>query len=259
MKENGSSVEYVLRSGARTSVLRAVVDGCDSTQALLDRELASESAVYNALTELEEFDLIHSPEQKRWSPTGAGTVVADLIERQRETETVLESAPGYWRRHDVTALPTDFRERLADLAGGEVVRATETRPSRAVREIERRLDDANSVSVVTPIYNERFDHAVRGEDLRLVLDTGVLEDLLDEEDTEESDGDVGAVRVADVPFAVAVTDECVLLSLPTLDGAYDPRTEFVAESERAQQWGIELFEHYWADALSPEEFLAVRR
>ncbi|WP_327052180.1 helix-turn-helix transcriptional regulator [Halomicrococcus gelatinilyticus] len=258
MKENGSSVEYVLRSGARTSVLRAVVEGCDSTQALLDSGLASESAVYNALTELDERDLIHSPDQKRWYPTGAGTVVADLIERQRETETVLESAPEYWRRHDVTALPTAFRERLADLAGGEVVRATETRPSRAVREIERRLHDADSVSVITPIYNERFDHAARGEGLRLVLDTGVLEDLMDEAD-EESDEDVGAVRVADVPFALTVTDDCVLLSLPTLDGAYDPRTEFVVESERARQWGMELFERYWAEARSPEEFLAAHQ
>ena len=204
------------------------------------------------------FDDLHFAQEPTVETEIPGPESKRLIERQRETEDVLGSAPDYWRRHDVTALPAPFRERLADLAGGEVVRATETRPARAVREIERRLQGADRVSIIAPIYDERFDDAVRGEEtLRLVLDASVLEDILEEADAEESD-DAGQVRVADARFAVTVTDDCVLLSLPTLDGSYDPRTEFVVESERAQQWGTELFERYWEDALSPEEFLAAR-
>ncbi|RBI64172.1 hypothetical protein DMJ13_06700 [halophilic archaeon] len=256
MEDCGPFVEYVLRSGARTNVLMAVSEGANSTQTLLDSDLASESAVYNALTELQDQGLIHEPCSKRWAPTGAGAVVAGLIERQRETESVLGADPEYWQNHDVTALPPAFRTRLADLAGGVVVRATDTQPSRAIRETERRLAEPDSVAVLAPIYNERFDAAAQdGDSLELILDAGVIDDLREGADEDESEADIDEVRVAEFSFAMTVTDDCLMLSLPTLDGSYDPSTEFIAESERARRWGRQLFDCYWEDAQALEAYL----
>jgi predicted transcriptional regulator len=257
MEDCGPFVEYVLRSGARTNVLMAVSEGRNSTQTLLDGDLASESAVYNALTELRDQGLIHEPRAKRWAPTGAGTVVAGLIERQREAESVLDADHEYWRSHDVTVLPRAFRSRIDDLAGGAVVRATDTRPSRAVRETERRLAEADSVAILAPIYNDRFDAAAQdGDSLRLVADAGVVDDLGADADGDGTDEDgTDDVRVAEFSFALTVTDDCLLLSLPTLDGSYDPRTEFIAESERARRWGRQLFDRYWEDAQALDAYL----
>ncbi|WP_227354159.1 helix-turn-helix transcriptional regulator [Haladaptatus salinisoli] len=257
MDNQRSFVEYVLRSGARTDVLLSITDDYNSTQELLDLDLASESAVYNALTELSECGLIYVPRTKRWAPTGMGSVVATLIRRQRETENVLRIDTEYWKRHDVTALPVPFRYYLADLSDGTVIRATDTQPTQAEREVERRLAASDSAAVVAPIYNERYSEAFYDgcNDSRLVLDATVLADLLDDDgfEVERNENDGLDIRVADVSFALGVLDGCLLLSLPTLDGSYDSRTEFVAESERACYWGERLFEQVWADGTPIDE------
>ncbi|WP_458188658.1 helix-turn-helix transcriptional regulator [Haladaptatus sp. NG-WS-4] len=257
METQRSLVEYVLRSGARTDVLSSIADGCTPTQELLECGLASESAVYNALSELEDCGLIYTQESKQWTATGTGSVIAALIERQQQTENVLQTDLDYWNDHDVTALPVPFRHRLAKLSGGTVVRATETQPSRAAREIENRLETADSASVVAPIFSERYSDALlTGSGAsRLVLDSAVVTDLRSVETFEEETFDDIDIRVADVSFALAVMDGCLLLSLPTLDGSYDTRSEFVVESERACRWGTSLFEQVWSDAPPVEEYV----
>ncbi len=258
--ENATSfVEYVLRSGARTDVLLAIADGHDSTQVLLDREIASESAVYNALTELENRGLIYTPRTKHWATTGIGSLVGELIERQQETERILQTDVDYWQFHDVTVLPEPFRCRLADLDGGTVVRASDTHPAQAIREVERRLKATDSASVIAPIFNERYSKALtaNSSDARLILGESVLADLLADADAnaEENQHENLTVRVADVAFAVAVTEDSLLLSLPLLDGSYDAQTEFVVESERARSWGAELFEHVWTNATCVTDYV----
>ncbi|WP_458204738.1 helix-turn-helix transcriptional regulator [Haladaptatus sp. NG-SE-30] len=246
----------MLRSGARTAVLLSIADGRNSTQELLSRDLASESAVYNALTELDDCDLVYAPQTKRWAVTGTGSVVAALIRRQQETEEVLRIDTEYWQQHDVTALPDPFRFRLSDLLGGTVVRATATQPSRAEREVERRLREADCLSVISPIYNERYSEALYEGvgDSRLVLDANVHEDLLADETFEAKDEEHLGIRLSDVSFALGVMEGGLLLSLPTLDGSYDGQTEFVAETERAVRWGRELFDHVWNAAIPLEEY-----
>ena len=248
MEQHQSLIKYVLRSGARTAVLQAIVDKIDTTQALLNRNLASESAVYNALTELENRGLIYSPRTKHWAPTGTGSVVCGLVREQRETERALAIDTDYWKQHDATALPSSDVFRIADLTDGTVVRATDTHPSRAVREVERRLEATTSASVIAPIFNERYSNALLDGNgtSRLVLGTNVLDTLLEEPSLPMNDR--LDVRVADVAFALTVTDDSLLLSLPLLDGSYDTRTEFIADSERAHRRGQKLFEHVWNDA-----------
>jgi predicted transcriptional regulator len=47
-----------------------------------------------------------------------------------------------------------------------------------------------------------------------------------------------------------------MLSLPTIDGQYDSRTEVLATDERALAWGRDLYEYYWERATPVETFLA---
>jgi predicted transcriptional regulator len=245
-------VDSVLQSNARTTILLAIADGCDSTQSLIDRDIASESAVYNALTCLHEQGLIHQPQSKRWSLTGLGQVVVGFIDNYQEIESVLATDPDYWETHDVTTLPPRFRLRLSDLAGGEVVRATETRPAYAVSEIERRLSNADSISAVTPIYSEWLAEAASDTNItRLIFDEAVFERVIKETVPALLDA-TESIRVTDVSVAVTVIEDCLLLSLPTLDGTYDSQTEFIAATDEARHWGNDLLDFYWESAQSPE-------
>ena len=57
---------------------------------------------------------------------------------------------------------------------------------------------------------------------------------------------------------MAVSDDALLLSLPKLDGSYDPHTEVVAETDAAVDWGKRLFEWVWERAADTERYLADR-
>lgn len=247
---------YVLGSSVRTDVLLAVVAERRSMGALIDAVEASESAVYNAVSDLERKGLVRSLEAG-WAATGSGQLVADLIEQQRNLCRLL--ADDYWRSHDVSALPRRFRLRLTELAGAEVVRASDTDPHAVVREVRDRVDRAGAnVDIVTPIYQAEYEAVMPDSpEARLLVDRSVAFDALERVDSpdEADQWTETAVRVLDADVGIAVTDEEIMLSLPTIDGQWDSRTEIVAADDRAMEWGRDLFEHYWDRATPNDEFV----
>ncbi|WP_415381777.1 helix-turn-helix transcriptional regulator [Halosimplex sp. TS25] len=250
-------VGYVLSSSVRTDVLSSVVAERQPVDALIDSIDASESAVYNAVGELERKGLVRTVDGKRVA-TGSGQLVADLLEQQENLCRLLED--DYWRTHDVAALPRRFRLRLTELADAEVFRATDTDPHAIVREVRDRVERAGTdVHIVTPIYQAEYEAVMPDSpDSRLVVDTTVALEALDRIDSPDDarQWEETPVRVLDAPVGVGVTDNEVMLSLPTIDRQYDSRTEVLAEDERAIEWGRDLFEYYWDRAVPNEAFLA---
>ncbi|WP_436924586.1 helix-turn-helix transcriptional regulator [Halosimplex amylolyticum] len=250
-------VGYVLSSSVRTDLLTSVVAEPRPMEALIESIEASESAVYNAAGDLKRKGLVRSLDDG-WAATGSGQIVADLLEQQAALCRLL--GEDYWRTHDVSALPRRFRLRLTELADAEVFRATDTDPHAIVREVCDRVERAGTnVDIVTPIYQAEYEAVMPdSSDARLVVDTTVALEALDRIETPEDarQWEETPVRVLDVPVGVGVTDNEVMLSLPTIDGQYDSRTEVLAEDERAIEWGRDLFEHYWDQAVPNEEFVA---
>ncbi|WP_227352733.1 helix-turn-helix transcriptional regulator [Haladaptatus salinisoli] len=256
--ESESLVRYVLRSRTRTTVLIGISNGQRSVKALLEHESASKSAVYNALSNLENHGLVYNSQSKQWYLTGSGSLVVNFLHRQQRLEKLIETDQTYWQSHDVTALPHSFQFDLSELVPGSIIRATDTQPSRAVREVEDRFEATTSADVVAPIYDQRQWSALldRCESCRLIIAEAVLSALRNDGGPISGSIEDLDIRVADVSFELAVTDDCLLLSLPLLDGSYDVQTVFIAKTERARTWGTKLFERIWADAVriddSPE-------
>jgi predicted transcriptional regulator len=254
---NDRPVEYVLSSSVRTDVLAAVVDGPVEMAALIGAIDASESAVYNAVGDLERRELVRSVADG-WAATGSGQLVADLLEQQANLCRLLSD--DYWRTHDVSALPRRFRIRLTDLADATVYRGSDTDPHATIREVCERVEAATPrVDIVTPIYQAEYEAVMPdSEEARLIIDRTVVENAL-EGVTDPADAhtyEETPVRILDVDVGVGVTPDHVMLSLPTIDGQYDSRSEVIATDERALAWGRDLFEHYWSRARPGETFLA---
>jgi len=245
-------VDFVMGSTVRSDVLCAVVDGTESMPSLLSAVDASESAVYGAVSELRERGLL--TEEDDLVATGVGEIVRDVLSRLDATEKLVTSDRDYWRTHRIDALPERFRADLAALSGCDVVRATETDPHRAVRTVARRLEEAESVDIATPIYQDEYAMQLPAADeIRLLLNTAVLEDAADDAIEGGIEPPENArLRVGEVGFALTVTDDAVMLSLPELDGSYDTGSELIAEHDAALDWGRRLYEHCW-DAASPIE------
>ncbi|MDG5775482.1 transcriptional regulator FilR1 domain-containing protein [Haloarculaceae archaeon H-GB2-1] len=249
-------VQFVLDSAVRSETLRAVARSDASTEDVLAKVTASDSAVYNALKTLERRGLVRST-KNGWQATGSGWLVADLLQ-QREQADVLLSGTDYWETHDTSVLPRRFRTRLVELADAEIFEAPETSPHGVVEEVARRVGRSTGVDVISPIFVKDYDSSMPDEDdARLIVDWAVAEQALERAPTldEFDQYDRTEFRVLDVSFALAVCDDCLLLSLPTLDGRYDARTEVIDESETAQAWGQQLFDHCWEQATTKTEFL----
>lgn len=249
--ETGSLVEYVTSASTRESVVRELAAEPRPTRTLCRALDASESGVYAAVNDLRENDVV-AADDDRLRLTGLGIAIADALERRRRLEGVLASDPDYWRSHDVSALPDPFRARLPELVGVEVVRTPEADPVGVIRLIGERLRDADSVTVVSPVHLPELGETLRevcaDRPGRLVVTEEVVEEIRRHDDGRVPVPERLSVRVADVSFALAVADAATFVSLPRLDGGYDPRTELVAETSTATAFGDDLFEWVWEDA-----------
>jgi len=247
----------VLGSSVKTDVLVSVAAVPSGTDQLIESIDASESAIYNALGDLQRRGLVRSVED-RHEVTGSGQLVADLLEQQENLCRLLED--DYWETHAVGALPRRFRLRLTELAGAEVFRAPDTDPHAAVREVVERVEATDSrLDVVTPIYQADYDNVMPDRPgARLVIDTTVVEESIERVGSLEEARvfDETNVRLLDVDVGVSVTDDHLMLSLPTIDGQYDSRTEVFATDDRALAWGRDLYEYYWERGTPADEFLA---
>jgi predicted transcriptional regulator len=247
----------VLGSSVKTDVLVSVATVPSGTEELIESIDASESAIYNALGDLERRGLVRTIDGRR-EVTGSGQLVADLLEQQGNLCRLL--ADDYWETHDVGTLPRRFRLRLTELADAEVFRAPDTDPHAAVREVSDRVEATESrLDIVTPIYQAEYEMIMPDRTgARLLIDTTVVEESIERAGSIENARvfEETSVRISDVDVGVGLTDDYVMLSLPTIDGQYDSRTEVFADDERALAWGSDLYEYYWERATPADEFLA---
>lgn len=264
MPSSADPLGFVLSSSVRADLLRAVADGMATTDDLLTDVDASSSAIYSALGRLEDVRLLEA-EGDGWRLTGSGRLVADFLARRDRLGRLLEEAGEYLATHDTEALPRRYRLRLSELADADVLEAAEPDPQGLIREITTRLENTASVDVIAPIYVDEHGSVLPTiEDSRLVLDESIVATAVEAADSvadveAELENYVDeAIRISSVDFALTVTDDALLLSLPTLDGSYDARTEFVTEHERGRRWGTDLFETLWAEAEPLEPYVRDR-
>ncbi|WP_058995810.1 winged helix-turn-helix domain-containing protein [Haloarcula sp. CBA1127] len=252
-----SLIQYVRTSSVRTDIIGSLCPGAKATNELLSAVTASESAIYDALSNLEGRGLVTSMDDG-WQLTGTGRLVADTIHRQQRLEELFAMAPQYWESHDTSVLPHPFRCRLPELDEYTVIRSTQTDINRPVREVVTRVENVSSCDVVSPVYHPEYEAAMPdSSNSRLVVSCAVVDEMLGKEDVSlDTDRyEETIVRVTPVPYALAVADDWMILTLPELDGAW-PSAKIVSEADSAISWAKDLFTHLWEDATPIETYLA---
>ena len=255
-----SDIDYVTGSAIRERVLRSLCEQSATSKELCERLDGSQSGIYAAATDLADQYLIERSDDKRWHPTSLGVVIADAISRQRRLESAIAADRKYWRRHDVTSLPTPFRETLHALGQCEVIRAPSSNPQRVLQRIHERVTAAEEVIAASPIHIPDYEVALTeaaersASGLRLIIDRSVVREVYgDSEAVSAFYADI-EVRILDIDVAVGVVDGKLLLSLPTNDGRYDLRSHIVSLDSDAVEWGEHLFEWYWNRATPAAKY-----
>jgi predicted transcriptional regulator len=255
------SLTFVAGSTARREVLSVLASDPSTRSEVLDSAGSSKSSVYDALNKLEEKGFVYQRDDDCWATTSAGQVLSDAIRRCERTEAVIEDDAAYWESHDASRIPERFRAEFHAFEGYEVVRSPDTDPYRASRLVADELAAAGPLSVVAPVYHDRYADSMNRStqsDRRLVVTPDVVQRLVEDTPDDPEGANHVDSRVYAAGFAMAVSDDALLLSLPKLDGSYDPHTEVVAETDAAVDWGKRLFEWVWERAADTERYLADR-
>lgn len=252
------TLEFVVGSTARREVLAALASEPATRQTVLDGVSSSKSSVYDALNKLDEHGLVYQRDDGAWATTAAGQVLSDAVTRCERAESVLAEDGDYWERHDASGLPEQFRAEFFALEGHEILRSPDADPYRAARHVADEIAAAECISVVAPVYHDRYADAMHespDSDRRLVVTPDLIRRSIEDESSDLEGADHVESRVCDATFAMAVSSDTLLLSLPKLDGTYDAHTEVVAETDAAVDWGHRLFEHVWERATDIEQFV----
>lgn len=250
-----SHVQYVRSSSVRTDIISELCSSDRETVELLSDLDASESAVYDALSHLEGRGLVLSRDSG-WTLTGTGRLVADIIHQQRLMDDFIDTDTQYWEAHDTSVLPEPFRLRLSELGSYEIIRGTQADINRPVREVTQRVKSVESCSVVSPVYHPEYRAAMPDSpDSRLVVSGTVIDDLIDSETVslDETALEETAVRVSPISYALVVSDDWIILTLPEIDGTW-PSAKIVSKTAAAISWASDLFESVWTNATPRDQY-----
>ncbi|MBX0285830.1 DUF1724 domain-containing protein [Halomicroarcula sp. F28] len=253
--------EFVIASTVRTAIVQDLADSPTTTDELLSGISASSTAVYDALSALEERGIARDVGD-RWALTAQGQIAADSIEVWQGTESFLATDPEYWQTHRVDVIPDPFRRRLPELGDYEVYRDGPGEPNRAEQVAVSRMAAADAPDITTPFYSLNHQRNVPDTPETRMLVTREATDISvqryrDGHREEVEDLPAVQMRLTRCQFATVVGDEFVLFGLPTVDAAEptlsDTSATLVSETEAAVEWGKELFEYLWerSDPMEP--------
>jgi predicted transcriptional regulator len=253
---NKSAHQFVGSSSVRTNVVSHLSAGPAPTEDLIDALDVSESAVYNALSELDERGLVREA-STGWGLTGHGQLVAQSVERWQSVERLVETDPEYWELYRINTLPPAFQRRLHEITPYEIVRGERPKVNRNHEVIAERMQTVDSCRLVSPIYLPEHDPFIPDSpETKMLLTRGVIDGVLANEDRDIFEvNPQSKIRLAPVEFGLNVGESYMCLVLPNLEDRRKKAPTLVSEADAAIQWGEALFASLWADAEPVESYL----
>jgi predicted transcriptional regulator len=251
-----SAHQFVGSSSVRTNVVSQLSVGPAQTDDLIEALDVSESAVYNALSELDERGLVREA-SAGWGLTGHGQLVAQSVSRWQSVEELVETDPGYWETYRIDTLPPEFQRRLHEITPYEIVRGERPKVNRNHEVIAERMQTVDSCRLVSPIYLPEHDPVIPDSpETKMLLTRSVIDGVLANEDRDIFKvHPQSQIRLAPVEFGLNVGETYMCLVLPNLKDPRKKAPTLVSEADDAIRWGEELFASLWADAEPVHSYL----
>lgn len=242
--------QYVTSSSVRVDIVTLLSEREVATADLIDKVDASSSAVYSALSDLDNRGLIRETDSG-WELTGRGLIVADTVSHRQSTEAFLAHDTEYWQDRRTDVLPKRFRLRLPEIGDYEIIRLEPPDVNRLETEVINRINAVDSCRVVSHIYKRPYEEQLTSPETQVLLTPNVIDELIEKVDAGQRETvmlePTSQVRVATVEFGLTWTADSICLHLPPQTVAR-ATAMLVSDTETAIQWGRELFEGLWLDA-----------
>jgi len=256
--ERESAHQFVGSSSVRMDVVSRLSTAEATTTDLIEALEASESAIYDALSNLEARGLVYKGEDT-WRLTAHGQLVADSIDQRRAMDRLVETDPEYWNNHRTDVLPQEFRQRLHEVSPYDVVRGEPPQVNRHARVIAERMGATDSCRMVSPIYLRAHEPYIpNSPETKMLLTRGVIDSVVDH--IENGGREMinrrpkAKTRLSPVDFGLNVGPTYMCLPLPATEGGSWNAT-LVSDADSAIQWAEELHASLWEDADPIEPYL----
>jgi len=217
-----------------------------------DLKINSTTAIH-ALKELEKYNITFQDNDKNYSLTNIGRVVAIKLLDFSDVAEVLEKHKEFWLKHDLSGIPEHLIEKMGWLKDSELIKDTDTEIFKAHTNYINLLKNAKEIRGVSSIFIPDFELlykelATEMIDVHLILSKDVIAKI---DKTILNQINIGSnlnfnlfVMNINLKAAVSVTDYFLSLGLFRLDGTYDYSNDLISFSKEAITWGNEFFDHY---------------
>ena len=217
-----------------------------------DLKINSTTAIH-ALKELEKYNITFQDNDKNYSLTNIGRVIAVKLLDFSDVAEVLEKHKGFWLEHDLSEIPEHLIEKIGWLKDSELFKDTDTEILKAHINYINLLKNAKEIrgvsSIFVPEFTSLFQELVSENiDVQLILSKEVLEKidklLLNQLITKSKPNFNLFIMKNNLKAAITVTDYFLSIGLFRLDGTYDFSNDLISYSKEAITWGNEFFNHY---------------
>ena len=250
-------LKMLIASNVRCKVLLALSEGPKTLGEIHKMVGSTKSTISHALGDLMDERLIsQDPDTKEYQLTNLGYLVFLQMKNVMEAVETIRKFEDFWFAHDLGGIPDELLIQIGDLKDSEL-HTTTPEYLRLPHEVYMELIKTSKwIRGVSPIlfsdYPEEFLNLAFGNevDIEVITTTGVYEKLIEVSPPEavERVQNLPNVRLyvieEELRVAFTVTDNFLSLGLFFPDGTYDMMTDLISTSERARNWGLELFEHY---------------
>ncbi|MBD3207740.1 DUF1724 domain-containing protein [Candidatus Bathyarchaeota archaeon] len=240
----------IFRSELKLNLLISLLEGGKELGDLRNELGSSGSTIIHALQDLESIRLTHK-DDKTYQLTSMGKVFSIFLKEADSMMTVLEDFQEFWLRHDVEAIPFNLLKRVGELEDSYLVRDSRTDLAKVHMTFQQILLTSTRLKGASPIFHPDYIGAFqqllsKGASVDLILTGDVLSRTMTLVDPQEILSYVQEERLRvyimdDLRLALTVTENSFSLGLFTYNGAYDYSMDLISNSEKAINWGEELF------------------
>lgn len=240
-------------SDIRKNILISLNEHEKSLGDLRDGLNISSTTALHALKELETSNLTFQRENKIYTLTIIGRIMAMKLLDFSNAAEVLKKHERFWLEHDLSGIPEHMMEKIGWLENSAILEAPPTNIFLVHATYIEMLTKAKEIKGVSPIFVPEFSSifttlaAKTNVDVKLVLtekvmtkiDKGSLENILCNHAKINL-----YVTKDDLKVALTITDYFISLGFFNFDGTYDWNKDLISYDEKGIKWGSELFQWY---------------
>ncbi len=242
---------------ASHSLTRRVLHSLDqvqpqTTHALSQKLKLHQSSVSHKLKELAERDLVVK-KGKSYCLINAGIIEKNTLEWTGKTLRCIQDHKDFILSHDISGIPASFQVTMGVIGDcWENIENDPDLPNRAQEIIIPLLKEGKyflvASSALVPLHQLTVVQAVReGGYLQAITTEKIIEELRRNNYALKDELLRSRIELfgrSKINLHLIVTESCLFLALPRLDGSYDLENIIVSKDPGAVEWGRILFYHF---------------